>query len=136
MHLSNVHTADSRPIHHWVHPTYTHTHICRHTHTEKHIHARPKHTPPTHASHTHLSPLSTVWIPEPFITRLALTVTDGSARQCYYPSPRLIRPHQQSDSWSNVSIGGETAAINNPRHMVHTSPRRDTPGGGDHGEQG
>lgn len=113
-----------------------HTHIYADTHTPKNTYTHVPNIHPLHTPHTHLSPLSTVWIPEPFITRLALTVTDGSARQCYYPSPRLIRPHQQSDSWSNVSIGGETAAINNPRHMVHTSPRRDTPGGGDHGEQG
>ncbi|KAK2887869.1 hypothetical protein Q8A73_019317 [Channa argus] len=57
---------------------------------------------------------------EPFITLQPLTVTDGSARHWHSPSLRLIRPQQQTDSWSNMSSGGGTAAINNLRHMIVT----------------
>lgn len=83
--------------------------------THEHAHAV-KHTHNTLASH--LSPPSSPRIPGPFITRRPLTVTDGPARHWHSPSLRLIRPQQQTDSWSNMSSGGETVAINNLRHMI------------------
>lgn len=83
----------------------------------------PVHNPPP-STHTHpLPPIpSSRRIPGPFITGRPLTVTDGSARHWHSPSRRLIRPQQQTDSRSNMSSGGETAAINNLRHMI-TSAR-------------
>lgn len=89
-------------------------------HTHEHAHAV-KHT--QHALVSHLSPPSLPRIPGPFITRRPLTVTDGPARHWHSPSLRLIRPQQQTDSWSNMSSGGETAAINNLRHMITSAWR-------------
>ncbi|KAK1788359.1 hypothetical protein P4O66_016810, partial [Electrophorus voltai] len=57
-------------------------------------------------------------LPGPFITRLLLTVTDGSGPQLAPHQRQNHTAREPTDSWSAMSSGEETAAINNPRHMI------------------
>lgn len=102
-----------------------------------HPHTTLTHTPQTYTEHTprsHLSPPSSPRIQGPFITSPAPTVTDGSARRWHCPSQRLIWPQRRTDSWSNMSSGAETAAINNLRHMICTQRATGPVSSGRHAE--
>lgn len=70
------------------------------------------------------APLPTPRRPGPFITQPLLTVTDGSDPGLASHQRQNHTAHEPTDSWSAVSSGGETVAINNPRHMMQVTHGR------------
>jgi len=48
----------------------------------------------------------------------------GSAQAWHFTSARIIRAREQNDSWSAVSSGVETRAINNLCHMICTARKQ------------
>lgn len=80
----------------------------------EHTHKPTAQTCSEHTPCTHLFPRR----PYTIHHSLPLTVTDGSARHWHYPTQRLIWLQQHTDSWSNMSSGGETVAINNLSHVM------------------
>lgn len=83
-----------------------------------------------------LAPLPLPCLPGPFITRLPLTVTDGSDPGLAPHQRQNHTAHGPTDSWSTVSSGRKTAAINNPRHMIRTVHGRERGRESDGGPEG